>query len=143
MRISDFSIKNYQFTIVIFLLLSAIGLSAYKAIPRTEDPYFDISAFRINVIYPGADPSEMEQQVAKPLEDAIRGLDGLKEMFSSARDSGSVTFARFVAEVDVDAKFDEISREVARVRPTLPEGVRSVEIERFNPGYTKDRKSVV
>lgn len=136
MRISDFSIKNYQFTIVIFLLLSAIGLSAYKAIPRTEDPYFDISAFRINVIYPGADPSEMEQQVAKPLEDAIRGLDGLKEMFSSARDSGSVTFARFVAEVDVDAKFDEISREVARVRPTLPEGVRSVEIERFNPGYT-------
>ena len=63
MKLSDFSIKNYQFTLVIFFLLTAIGISAYQNIPRTEDPYFDISAFRINVIYPGADPREMEHPI--------------------------------------------------------------------------------
>ncbi|WP_370263741.1 efflux RND transporter permease subunit [Limnobacter sp.] len=136
MKLSDFSIKNYQFTLVIFFLLTAIGLSAYKDIPRTEDPYFDISAFRINVIYPGADPVEMEQQVAKPIEDALRGLDDLREMLSTARNSGGVVFVRFNAEVDVDTKFDEVNRELARIRPNLPAGVRSVEIERINPGFT-------
>ncbi|MCQ8895081.1 efflux RND transporter permease subunit [Limnobacter humi] len=136
MRLSDFSIKNYQFTLVIFFLLTAIGLTAFNDIPRTEDPYFDISAFRINVIYPGADPIEMEQQVAKPIEDALRGLDDLKEMFSTSRNSGGVVFVRFKAEVDVDKKFDEVNREIAQIRPKLPAGVRSLEIKRINPGFT-------
>ena len=110
MKLSDFSIKKYQFTLVIFFLLTAIGISAYQNIPRTEDPYFDISAFRINVIYPGADPREMEQQVAKPIEDALRSLDDLKEILSTSRNSGGVVFVRFDAEVDVDKKFDEVKR---------------------------------
>lgn len=136
MKLSDFSIKNYQFTLVIFFLLTAIGISAYQNIPRTEDPYFDISAFRINVIYPGADPREMEQQVAKPIEDALRSLDDLKEMLSTSRNSGGVVFVRFDAEVDVDKKFDEVNRELNSIRDTLPAGIQKLEIERINPGFT-------
>ncbi len=136
MKLSDFSIKNYQFTLVIFFLLIAIGISAYQNIPRTEDPYFDISAFRINVIYPGADPREMEQQVAKPIEDALRSLDDLKEMLSTSRNSGGVVFVRFDAEVDVDKKFDEVNRELNNIRDQLPAGIQKLEIERINPGFT-------
>jgi multidrug efflux pump subunit AcrB len=136
MKLSDFSIKNYQFTLVIFFLLTAIGISAYQNIPRTEDPYFDISAFRINVIYPGADPREMEQQVAKPIEDALRSLDDLKEMLSTSRNSGGVVFVRFHAEVDVDKKFDEVNRELNSIRDQLPAGIQKLEIERINPGFT-------
>lgn len=136
MKLSDFSIKNYQFTLVIFFLLTAIGISAYQNIPRTEDPYFDISAFRINVIYPGADPREMEQQVAKPIEDALRSLDDLKEMLSTSRNSGGVVFVRFDAEVDVDKKFDEVNRELNSIRDQLPAGIQKLEIERINPGFT-------
>jgi len=136
MKLSDFSIKNYQFTLVIFFLLSAIGISAYQNIPRTEDPYFDISAFRINVIYPGADPREMEQQVAKPIEDALRSLDDLKEMLSTSRNSGGVVFVRFDAKVDVDKKFDEVNRELNSIRDQLPVGIQKLEIERINPGFT-------
>jgi multidrug efflux pump subunit AcrB len=136
MKLSDFSIKNYQFTLVIFFLLTAIGISAYQNIPRTEDPYFDISAFRINVIYPGADPREMEQQVAKPIEDALRSLDDLKEMLSTSRNSGGVVFVRFNAEVDVDKKFDEVNRELNSIRDSLPAGIQKLEIERINPGFT-------
>ncbi|WP_394672967.1 efflux RND transporter permease subunit [Limnobacter sp.] len=136
MKLSDFSIKNYQFTLVIFFLMTAIGISAYQNIPRTEDPYFDISAFRINVIYPGADPREMEQQVAKPIEDALRSLDDLKEMLSTSRNSGGVVFVRFNAEVDVDKKFDEVNRELNSIRDSLPAGIQKLEIERINPGFT-------
>ena len=136
MKLSDFSIKNYQFTLVIFFLLTAIGISAYQNIPRTEDPYFDISAFRINVIYPGADPREMEQQVAKPIEDALRSLDDLKEILSTSRNSGGVVFVRFHAEVDVDKKFDEVNRELNSIRDQLPAGIQKLEIERINPGFT-------
>lgn len=136
MKLSDFSIKNYQFTLVIFFLLTAIGISAYQNIPRTEDPYFDISAFRINVIYPGADPREMEQQVAKPIEDALRSLDDLREVLSTSRNSGGVVFVRFNAEVDVDKKFDEVNRELNSIRDKLPAGIQKLEIERINPGFT-------
>lgn len=136
MKLSDFSIRNYQFTLVIFFLLAAIGISAYQNIPRTEDPYFDISGFRINIIYPGADPREMEQQVAKPIEDALRSLDDLKEMLSTSRNSGGAVFVRFAAEVDVDKKFDEVNRELNSIRSQLPAGIQSLEIERINPGFT-------
>ncbi len=134
MRLSNFAIKNYQFTIVIFLLLTAIGFSAFKSIPRTEDPYFPISAFNVVSIYPGADPGEIERQVAEPIEDAINELDDVKEIISTSRDSVGVVNVEFYAHVDVDKKYDELTRSIAALRSSLPPGVKSVEIRKINPG---------
>lgn len=134
MRLTEFSIRNHQFTMVVFALLVLVGLFAFKTIPRTEDPYFPISAFRVIAIYPGADPGEMEQQVTKPIEDAVNEIADVKDLFSVSQDSVAFIPMEFHAHVDVDAKYDELVRQMDALRPKLPAGVKSLEVYKVNPG---------
>ncbi len=60
MTFLEFPIKRYQFTIVAFLLLVALGLSSWRSIPRQEDPYFPLSVFVITAVYPGAEPLDVD-----------------------------------------------------------------------------------
>ncbi|QHS09683.1 efflux RND transporter permease subunit [Sinimarinibacterium sp. NLF-5-8] len=132
MRITEFSVRNTPFMMVLFALLVAIGLTSLRDIPRTEDPYFQISAFSVIAIYPGADPLELERQVVEPIEDAINKLDDVKEMVSTADDGVGIVRVEFEAHVDVDKKYDEVMRELGALR--LPEGVVHFEVQKINPG---------
>lgn len=134
MSLSEFSVKNFPFTLVMFGLLAALGISSLRSIPRTEDPYFPISAFSVVAIYPGADPLEMERQVTEPIEDALNEIDDVKHLFASADDSLSVVQVEFQSEVDVAKKYDEVTREIASLRPKLPAGVTRLEVKKINPG---------
>jgi len=135
MKLSDFAIRNPQFTVLIFLLLTALGFTAWREMPRTEDPHFPISAFSIIAIYPGADPLEIERQVAEPIEDAMNRLDDLKEIVSISDDGLGMVRLEFKGDVDVDKKYDEVNRDLASVRGALPQGISSLQIKRINPGY--------
>ncbi|WP_428385885.1 efflux RND transporter permease subunit [Nevskia ramosa] len=134
MSLSEFSVKNFPFTLVMFGLLAALGISSLRSIPRTEDPYFPISAFSVVAIYPGADPLEMERQVTEPIEDALNEIDDVKHLFASADDSLSVVQVEFQSDVDVAKKYDEVTREIASLRPKLPAGVTRLEVKKINPG---------
>lgn len=134
MRISEFAVRNMPFMLVASLLLAALGLSAWQKISRTEDPHFPFSAFSIVVLYPGADPQEIERQIVEPIEDAIHSLDDIKELLSSTDDSLGIITVEFEAHVDADKKYDDLTREIDAISPRLPAGVASVEIRKFNPG---------
>ena len=56
MTLLEFPIRRYQFTLVAFLCLIALGWYAFTSVPREEDPYFKIPGYTIAAIYPGADP---------------------------------------------------------------------------------------
>jgi multidrug efflux pump subunit AcrB len=75
MSLLEFPIRRHQFTLVAFLCLVALGLYSFVATPREEDPSFEVPAASIAIIMPGADPVELEQLVAKPLEDRLAALD--------------------------------------------------------------------
>ncbi|MGH8445243.1 MAG: efflux RND transporter permease subunit, partial [Solimonas sp.] len=131
---SEFSVRNMPFMMVAFLLLIALGVSAWTKISRTEDPHFPISAFSIVTIYPGADPREVERQVVEPIEDALHTLDDVKEIVSTADDSLGIIRIEFEAYVDTDKKFDEVQREIDALARKLPNGLASIEINKINPG---------
>lgn len=120
MRLSDFSVKNYQFTIVVFGMLVAIGINATMNIPRSEDPIIPIPIYIITAIYPGASPTDLEQLVVEPIEDAIYELDDVKTIKTSIEDGVAVVRAEFESGVDADDKYDEVLREMNVVRPDLP-----------------------
>jgi multidrug efflux pump subunit AcrB len=134
MSLPEFSVRNFPFTLVMFGLLAALGISSLNSIPRTEDPYFPISAFSIIAIYPGADPIEIERQVAEPIEDALNEIDDVKHLFTQADDSLAIIQVEFRFDVDVEKKYDEVSREIAALRPRLPDGVTRLEVKKINPG---------
>jgi len=133
MTLLEFPIRRYQFTLVAFMCLVALGWYAFTSVPREEDPYFKIPGFTIAAIYPGADPKDLERLVAKPLEDKFAALDDVLKMETSVRDGVSFTAIEFQAFTDADKKYDEITRELNALRPDFPEGTQVI-VRKFSPG---------
>ena len=135
MSFLEFPIKRYQFTLVAFALLVALGLTSWRNIPRQEDPYFPISTFLITAVYPGAEPIDVERLVVKPIEDRLSELDDIKRIQSHSRDSVATIFPEFYTNIDPEKKYDEVVRELNALRPTLPAELQKLEVQKINPGY--------
>src|SRR5215510_8518185 len=133
MTFLEFPIRRYQFTLVAFLCLIALGWFAFSKVPREEDPYFKIPGFTIAAIYPGADPKDLERLVAKPIEDRLATLDDVLKMKTSIRDGVSFTALEFLAKTDADKKYDEVTRELNALRTDFPPEVQFI-VRRFSPG---------
>jgi multidrug efflux pump subunit AcrB len=134
MSLWSFSVKRWQFTLVVFALLIATGLWALSSIPRAEDPTLKFPGTLIVVQYPGADPEDVERLVVDPIEDALAELEDIKRLNSTALDGLALIEIEFVYGNDPDRKYDEVVREVNVVRPTLPADVFSIDIRQFTPG---------
>jgi multidrug efflux pump subunit AcrB len=126
-----FAVHRWQVTLVVFGLVAALGAQAFLSIPRSVDPHFKAPFVLIIAILPGADPADIEQTVAKPIEDALAGLDNVAELASSSSDGQAVVTAEFTWESDPDRNFDEAVREVNAIRGTLPQGIQRLEYRRF------------
>ncbi len=134
MSLWAFSVRRWQFTLVVFALLIATGLWALGAIPRAEDPTLKFPGSLIVVQYPGADPEDVERLVVDPIEDALAELEDIKRLNSTALDGLALIEIEFVYGNDPDRKHDEVVREINVVSPALPADVFSVEIRQFTPG---------
>lgn len=134
MSILGFTIRRYQFTLVIFVCLVVLGIYSFNAIPREEDPSFRIAGFDIAAIMPGADPKDLERLVSKPLEDRLAELDDWRQMETIIADGVAFTIIEFEAFTDADKKYDEVVREINALRPTLPTELREITIRKFSPG---------
>jgi multidrug efflux pump subunit AcrB len=134
MSFLEFPIKRYQFTLVAFAMLVALGLNSFKNIPRQEDPYFPLAIFQVVAIYPGAEPQDVERLVVKPIEDRLSELDDIKKIESFSNDGVATILPEFYGSVDPVKKYDEVVREVNALRPTLPPELAKLEIRKINPG---------
>jgi multidrug efflux pump subunit AcrB len=130
MKLTEFSVKNYQFTIVFFALLVAIGWVSLGSIPRTEDPQLSFPGYNIIVVNPGANPVDLERLIARPLEDGIKELDDLTKLQTTIRDGVVAINTEFKYGIDIDRKYDDVLRQVNQVRPTLPTGITTFEVKK-------------
>ncbi len=129
-NLARWAIARWQFMSVMIGLLIALGLAAFASIPRTEDPQLDGPTFGITAILPGASPREIEQQVTKPIEDALYKLDQLDKVRSTSIDGVSFTNVAFTWGVSPRASYDDVVREVNALRPALPAGLTKLEVQR-------------
>lgn len=128
MKLIRLSIDNYQFTLVVFLVLLAASIVSYLQMPRMENPTVYISGGSVIVIYPGASPKDMEQLVAIPLEEAINELDDIRKITSNLRDGVSVTSVEFEHGTDAQEKYNEMVSKLNSVMGDLPDDLLRVEI---------------
>lgn len=133
MKIAEFSVKNYQFTIIIFVMVMAIGLNSLFNMPRGEDPTFKSPQFGVIVVYPGTSPTDMEELVVDPLEEKLNELDNVKTIKTNIDDGLAVLEVEFTYDSDPDKKYDEVLREINNMRGSLPEGILSLDVKKFTP----------
>src|SRR5512139_261447 len=134
MRLWEFAVRRWQFTLLLFGLLLGMGYSTLKNIPRAEDPEFHAPVPIIVVAYPGADPADIERLIVDPIEDAVSELDDIKRMDSRSLDGVGIIQVEFEWDQDPDEKYDEVVREVNRVRAELPPDIPSLEVRRTGSG---------
>ena len=130
--LSAFAVKRWQFTLVVFIALIALGASALSSIPKSEDPTFPFSTFVIVAVLPGATPSDMERLVVDPIETKLKALDDVKKLTTDVEDSLAVTQIEFRAGTDPDRKRDEVLREITALRPTLPPELVRLDTKQLN-----------
>lgn len=133
MDISKYAVKNYQFTLIMVLLVVAVGISTLLTMPRAEDPDMKTPQFPVVVIYPGTSPKDMEQLVVKPLESKLYGLDNIKRIKTTILDGLAVLAVEYRHGVKYDDKYQELTREVAAVRGELPSDIYSIDVQKVEP----------
>ncbi|GIK49346.1 MAG: efflux RND transporter permease subunit [Hyphomonadaceae bacterium] len=134
--ITRFFVDRWQFTAILFLLLTALGIGAIISIPKSEDPVVEFPGVAIAVVLPGADAEQMERLVAIPIEDALNEIEDIKDISSSSRAGLAVVSIEFAWDADPAEKFGDVVRELNVVRASLPEGVAEIRSRRFNPAQT-------
>ena len=133
MKISDYAVKNYQFTLVIFLMVVALGIVTVLTMPRSEDPELNSPQFPIVVVFPGTSPKDMEELIAEPLERKISELDNIKRIITNISDGVVSMIVEYDYESDVEDKYSELVREVNALRGELPANITRLEVKKITP----------
>ncbi|HEV8355232.1 MAG TPA: efflux RND transporter permease subunit, partial [Gemmatimonadales bacterium] len=130
MKFLDFPVRNWQFTLVVFAMVAALGLASWVAIPKGEDPPLNFPTFTVVAVYPGASPTDLERLVVKPAEDRVHALENIKQIKSNIQDGVATISVEFEADQDPEKRYDEVVREMNALRPELPEELVRFTVEK-------------
>ncbi|WP_437921628.1 efflux RND transporter permease subunit [Sphingobacterium sp. LRF_L2] len=133
MSLIKYPIKNYQFTLIMVLMVMVVAISTVLTMPRSEDPEMKPVNFPVTVIYPGTSPKDMEQLVVKPLESRFYALDGIKRLKTTVSNGVAFIFVEYVYGEDYDAKYQELVRELSAARNELPANIYSADVRKIDP----------
>src|SRR5918992_745654 len=131
MKLLEFPVRNFQFTIVLFVMLAALGVSSWLAIPRSEDPPLHVPTFTVIAVYPGASPADLERLVVREVEERLDALDNVDQIESRIEDGVATVNVEFDFGEDPDDRYDEVIREMNALRPQLPAELASLTVEKI------------
>ncbi|OGG89379.1 hypothetical protein A2592_01380 [Candidatus Kaiserbacteria bacterium RIFOXYD1_FULL_42_15] len=115
-----FFLRKRQFSILLMVVLIALGTYSVFVIPKESAPEVIIPIGIVTTIYPGASSSEIEELITNKLEDAIENVDDLVNLTSTSRDGMSSIIAEFNAKADIDKSIQNLKDAVDRGKSDLP-----------------------
>ncbi len=131
-NISAWAIRKPIASIVLFFILTLLGVFAFGKLPITRFPNIDVPIVTVAVSQSGAAPSELESQVTKKVEDAVAGIAGVKRVTSSISDGLSQTTIEFRLEVNSDRAVNDVKDSIARIKADLPRTIEEPVIQRLD-----------
>ncbi|MBV1775054.1 efflux RND transporter permease subunit [Burkholderiaceae bacterium DAT-1] len=124
MWMTKVSIKNPVFASMVMLALLVLGFVSYRLLPVERMPNIASPLAFVQVVYPGASPEAIENDVIKPLEDQINTVNGIKHIWATSREGVGMMKIEFRLDVDSSLAIQEIRDKVALVRPSFPKEVK-------------------
>ncbi len=131
-RISAWSIRNPIPVAILFVALTLAGLIAYTGLPIKHFPNIAFPVVSVSVAQSGAAPSEMENQITRPIEDAIAGLTNVKHIASNVSLGVSSTTIEFELGSDMQKATDDVRSAVERTRVLLPPSIDPPTVQRID-----------
>lgn len=133
MTISEYAIKKPVTTLLVFLALIILGIYCTMKIPVDMYPDLELPFMVVFTEYANVGPEEVEQSLTRPLESALSGLTGLKNMHSQSSSGMSMIIFEFNYGTNLDAATGEIRDKIDVVRRMLPSDAGSPTMMRADP----------
>jgi HAE1 family hydrophobic/amphiphilic exporter-1 len=122
-RVSEWAIRNPIPVAVIFMAAVLAGLFSYFALPIKNFPNVEFPTVMVQVTRNGAAPVEMENQVARPVENALAGLSNIETINSTLTQGSSDTFIQFQLGENIQKATEDVRSKVDQIRNTLPRDI--------------------
>ena len=132
--LSAWSIRNPIVPIVLFIGLLLAGVVAFNRLDVNGSPDIDFPAVNVFISQPGAAPTEIETQITQKVEAAIRSINGVDEIQSTASEGGSSTLVQFAIGTDANDAVSEVKNAVDQVRSDLPDGILEPRVSKVEIG---------
>lgn len=131
-NISAWSIRNPVIPLVFFTALLLAGIVSFMRMDVTNNPDVEFPAVIVTIAQPGASPTEIENQITQRIESAVRSINGVVSIQSTAREGNSTTVVEFEIGTDVTDALSEVTTSVGSVRGSLPDGILEPQIRKVN-----------
>jgi HAE1 family hydrophobic/amphiphilic exporter-1 len=130
MKVTRMAVYRPVVALTVTLALTLFGIMSYISLGLENNPELNLPYVTVTAVYPGASAQTVEEQVTRPLEDAISSLGGIKSMQSSSQVSLSQITIEFEEGVNVDVAASDVQQQVSGARRELPSEVEE-------PSYSK------
>ncbi len=130
-----FSVNRPVTVMMSLVALLVIGGIAFVQIPVELMPTgYAVPFLGVYTPYPNSNPQEVEEQIAKPIEEQIRTMNGVRRVSTSSSGGGCWTFIEFAQGADMDLAYAQLRDRMDRVRTELPEDVERVYLRKWSDG---------
>ena len=124
MNVSAWSIRNPIPALMLFVMLTLAGLYSFSAMKVQNFPDLDLPTITVVASLPGAAPGQLENDVARKIENSIATLQGLKHIYTKVQDGVVSLTVEFRLEKSTQEALDDVRSAVAKIRSDLPTDLR-------------------
>ena len=125
------ALRRRSVTVLGVILVLAAGIFTYRTLPVELFPEIEFPLVTVTTFYPSANPEAVAEEVTAPVENAIKGIDGLDSIQSISSENRSVVLVTFEFGTDMVDAENVINSNINGVR--FPDGVGSPIVGRINP----------
>ncbi|WP_433369697.1 efflux RND transporter permease subunit [Actinoplanes sp. CA-142083] len=117
------SLANRGLVALIAIVITGFGLFAIPSLKQQLFPSIEFPAAFVGASLPGAGPEIIQDQVTEPIENAVKGVDGIESVTSTTSEGSATVTVLFVYGTDLDQAVNQLTTAVNRIQPTLPDNV--------------------
>ncbi|HEU0111463.1 MAG TPA: efflux RND transporter permease subunit [Flavisolibacter sp.] len=125
MNISELSLRRPVLAIVLNIVIIVFGVIGFNFLGVRDYPAIDPPNINVRTSYGGANPDIIETQITEPLEKAINGIAGIKNITSSSSSGSSNINVEFDLSVDLEAAANDVRDKVSQASRSLPDDLES------------------
>ena len=131
MNIYKTAVHNPITTILVFVAIAIFGIFSLLKMPIDLLPHIDTTQIMVITAYPGASAIDIEENVTKPMENSLNGVDNLKHITSKSKENISIVTLEFEYGTDVEVATANIRDKLDMVTSALPDDVNTPIIFKF------------
>ncbi|CAK0769747.1 Multidrug transporter MdtC [Gammaproteobacteria bacterium] len=132
MNVSSWSIRNPVPAILLFALLTLLGVGAFRGLGIQNFPDIEVPVITVTASQEGAAPAQLETEVARKIEDAVSSLGGVEHIHTTLTDGVAMIAVEFVIDKNPEVALNEVRNAVDTVRIDLPQDMTDPTISKKN-----------